>query len=253
MTLTKELSESFVHIAGQFNVNTIKEETLGVFWHLPVKIERSELKGGEFFIIKGHRITKIHQLHDYPVSMSEDILTTPPVSTICAMWPDHPGKVWVRKRFTEDEFNALSEELIETTAHSSSVFTLFNAVLGLITGRRIVPDYHDSLKELSKLAQNATEKEYNPYCLGITDDVLDANHLLRKLDIDKKNQVSSSNLALRFYHTLAQWVTYIALREDASVIIGMGCVFEDDFLCQTIQERLPHKVRFYAVPDFPFD
>jgi hydrogenase maturation factor HypF (carbamoyltransferase family) len=222
---------------------------LGVYWHhIENKAEKTQ-RGGEIYEMQKQSWQLINQLSPFPVLCDKEYFLYPPKSTLSIMWPENPGKVWLRKRFEENDLKGIVQELETTDCKSTSIYDLCNATLGLLNGKQHIKNIHDSLNKLQALAQSAKDLRHLPYCLGIKNDFFDGAYLLQKIDRDKKNQEFVGNLALRFYQTLAQWLYYIASQQETQAIIAVGSVFNQKILVEMIEKILPENIALFVVPE----
>jgi len=241
----------FGAILAEHQLLKSKEQVLGVVWDSTGFGEDGNLWGGEFFTYANQKMQRVHHLGYMPIISKNRMAYEPPVATLSAMWPENPGKVWVRKTFTEEEQLLLPQIAREATQFTSSVGRLFDAVAGLLNIKRFNSFDGESALALQAVAEKSKLKIWHPYCLAVHDNVLESQYLLLNLDADYKNKKPVEDLALRFHQTLVQWIKFVADTQLIDKIAFSGGVFQNSLLVDLIIERLGKTRKLYFHETMP--
>jgi hydrogenase maturation protein HypF len=223
------------------------EPVLGVIWDGTGYGDDGNIWGGEFFIYENGTMSNGPKVGYYPHVLNDRMATHPPVATLAAMWPLDPGKVWMRKYFSEHEQEVLPQVLDQAKIYTSSVGRLFDAVAGLF---EICPKNNfegEAAMLLQHLAEKSKLQGWQPYCLPIENKKLSPRDVLERLKTDKKAGIPVEDLALRFHQTLVQWIAWVADTEEIKRVAFSGGVFQNSLLVDMIIDRLApyHELYFH--------
>lgn len=235
----------FAAVLEEHNLLAQGDPVLGVVWDGTGYGDDHNMWGGEFFRLKNNAISRIHHLGYMPVIGGNRMALEPSVATIAAMWPEMPGKVWMRKRFSPVEQGVLPQLAENAQIYTSSVGRLFDAAAGLLCKKRKNTFEGEAAMALQELAQKSKLAHWDPYCLSLRKNTLNPQYLLSNIDLDKKNQVPVEDLALRFHQTLVQWIAFVSDINMIHKIAFSGGVFQNTLLVDMIFERLGSRHDLY--------
>ncbi len=235
----------FGAILTEHNLMNNKEPVLGVIWDGTGYGDDGNIWGGEFFTFSNKKMKRVHHLGYMPIISSNRMAYEPPIATLSALWPENPGKVWMRKTFNDEEQLLLPQLAANATRFTSSVGRLFDAVAGLLNIKRFNSFEGESAMALQAAAERSKLQQWQPYCLAVHDNIFESQYLLLNLDSDYKNKKPVEDLALRFHQTLVQWIKFVADTQSINNIAFSGGVFQNTLLVDLITERLGKKRELY--------
>jgi len=239
----------FAAVMAEHNLMEQSNPVLGVVWDGTGYGDDGNMWGGEFFAYANKKIDRVHHLGYMPIISNNRMAYEPPVATLSALWPATPGKVWMRKTFTEQEQLLLPEVAKNAKLFTSSVGRLFDAVAGLLNIKRFNTYEGESALALQTMAEKSKLNLWQPYCLALNGNSLEAPYLLQNLDRDYKNKKPVEDLALRFHQTLVQWIQFVSDTQLINKIAFSGGVFQNTLLVDLIIERLGknHDLYFHNI------
>jgi len=228
-----------------------KAPVLGVVWDGLGYGDDGQIWGSEFFIFENQSFNRLHHLSYYPVIANNRMATETSVATYAAMWPDNPGKVWLRKRFTEAEQELFPQLAENSKQYTSSMGRFFDAAAGLLNCKKRNTYEGEAAMALQVLAEKSKLTVWNPYCIALIDNTFNVHYLLMKMDFDKKNQVPKEDIALRFHQTLVQYIALIADYNSSQKIAFSGGVFQNTLLVDLIIDRMGAYHELYFHEELP--
>ncbi len=237
----------FAAVLTEHDLLQQNEPILGVIWDGLGYGEDGNMWGSEFFVFEENNMKRIHHLGNFPIISGNRMAYEPSMATFAAMWPETPGKVWMRKRFTEDEQEAIPQIADHPHQMTSSMGRLFDAAAGLLCCKDLNTYEGEAALSVQVLAEKCKSTAWNPYCIALKDDTLNVQYLLEKMDHDLKNQVPEELIALRFHQTLVQYISLVADMNMIEKVAFSGGVFQNTLLVDLLLERLSefHKLYFH--------
>jgi len=235
----------FAAVLAEHDLLQSEEPILGVVWDGLGYGDDGHVWGSEFFVLNENDMERVHHIENYPMIASNRMALEPAMAAYAILWPENPGKVWLRKSFSQEEQDVFPQLAENPKQLSASMGRLFDAVAGILELKKVNTYEGEAAMALQVLAEKSKINIWNPYCIALCDNTLDAQYLLHNVDNDKKNQVKKEDIAFRFHQTLVQWIGYVADVKMTNKIAFSGGVFQNTLLVDMIIDRLGKSNKLY--------
>lgn len=235
----------FAAILVEHNLLSQKEPVLGVVWDGTGYGMDGMLWGSEFFVYENKKVKRTHHVKPYPHLFNDRMALEPKLSAIAALWPVNPGKVWMRHHFTEQEQLDLENALQTQNLFTTSMGRLFDAAAAILNVASKNTYDGESAFALQVLAENSKLRNWEPFCLPVEGNMLDASSLLEILMAELKAGGKAADLAMRFHQTVVQWIAWVADTSQIENVAFSGGVFQNSLLVDLIVDRMKSSHNLY--------
>lgn len=228
-----------------------REPVLGIVWDGTGYGDDGNIWGGESFVYSRGIMCNGPKLSYYPHIGNNRMAKYPPLAALAALYPLDPGKVWMRRYFTDEETQLMPQLLEKATLQTSSVGRLFDAAAAVLEICTENTFEGEAAMRIQQLAEQSMETEWTPYCLPVEEKSLMPRDLLEHMLYEKKQGVTLPEIALRFHQTLVQWVAWVADTLQINKVAFSGGVFQNALLIDLIVERMRSNHTLYFHEKLP--
>jgi hydrogenase maturation protein HypF len=244
----------FYAVLGENNLlENNNEKILGVVWDGTGLGDDGKIWGGEFFLLKNDKISKVTHLNEFDLILADKMVKEPRISALSLTKNIPKASALLRPKFTDTEWKVYNR-LLEKPGNlkSTSMGRFFDAVASLLFGYDI---HHYDSQSAIKFEHRAADYYYKNK-MSLTDSYLDklpdelTTFLLSKIIGDIEKGEDRQKTAAVFHLTMVDYIKRVATDQDVQKISFSGGVFQNALLTDMLDEYLGKDFTLYFHHEF---
>ena len=252
------------HIFSNMAENKISEPLLGVSWDGTGYGLDSTIWGGEFFIVKNRKVSRIAHLRTFPLAGGEIAIKEIHRTATGILFEIYREKIFeldfINELFQGDSYtfnfliNLLRKKI--NCPITTSIGRLFDGVASILNLRQKVNYEGQAAMELEFLTNGIESDEFYEFGISFNElthcFIMDWEPVIHQILAEKSNKISLNLMSVKFHNGLVKAIMEIAERVGEKQVLLSGGCFQNRYLLEkTVKELQKYDFKVYFQKNIP--